>query len=178
MLAFSDTPTAVRRAWTGLVLTLGLLWLLSVLPPWIADAPRQVVYQIFAPVCHQIPARSFQMGGIPVALCHRCFGVFSGLVLTAAAFWVFTPFDAVLMRRSRLLILTALAIVGIDWTLDVLGLWTNTPLSRTATGLAFGGVAGYFLARGLVDLARGSGPGAEGDGDSGGALSHIAPPVS
>ena len=178
MRPFFNAPNAVGRTWAGLTLVLALLWGLSVAPPWLGDGARYVVYRVFDTVCHQITARSFQAGGVPLALCHRCFGVFSGLLLSALAFPMLATFDDRLMRRSRVLILAALAVVGADWALDIVGLWSNTPLSRTATGLVFGGVAGYFLARGFVDPARGAGPAAEDVSESGGNPKHAAPPLA
>jgi len=39
----------------------------------------------------------------------------------------------------------------VDWSGDVLGIWTNTPVSRMITGGILGLFAGYFLVAAIVD---------------------------
>ncbi len=41
------------------------------------------LYQAFAPFCHQIPQRSWEIQGYPLAVCARCCGVYGGLFLAA-----------------------------------------------------------------------------------------------
>lgn len=36
---------------------------------------------VFRPACHQLAERSFAWGGNPFCVCHRCFGIYAGLML-------------------------------------------------------------------------------------------------
>ena len=42
----------------------------------------ELARQVFSFLCHQDPARTFQPGSVPLALCARCVGVYMGFVLT------------------------------------------------------------------------------------------------
>jgi uncharacterized membrane protein len=100
---------------------------------------------LFDPFCHQLPDRSFALAGVPFALCHRCFGVVAGLAAGAVA----APALARLLDPAGGRGLPALAVAAVpmalDWLLDVAGVWTNTPVSRFATGVVFGLAAGALL---------------------------------
>lgn len=37
-----------------------------------------LIHALFAAVCHQLPERSFMVWGQPVAVCHRCLGLYAG----------------------------------------------------------------------------------------------------
>jgi len=54
---------------------------------------------VFSHLCHQEPARSWAPGGITLALCHRCAGVYIGAALTLLLFPLarFKPGKAVLL---------------------------------------------------------------------------------
>lgn len=54
------------------------------------------------------------------------------------------------IRPVLLLIVAALPGV-IDWSGDVLGLWTNSPISRIITGGWFGVLAGMLLASAVLE---------------------------
>lgn len=123
----------------------GLLWLLASLPPFVAPPIRMVLMALFSPVCHQLPDRSFWMHGVQLAVGHRCYGIYSGLFLGALllpllksrAFWIY--------QRAPWLLMIGLLPPALDWSLQFVGLWHNTPLSRVLTGLWFGLLAGLIL---------------------------------
>jgi uncharacterized membrane protein len=157
--SFWMPPSDVRlRFWLGWGVALGctaLPVLLVSLPPFVDLPARIVLMRAFSTVCHQIPARSPHLDGVQLAVCHRCLGIYAALPLATLAYLVLWRWDAFLYRHAGPILLLALAPAGIDWSLDVLGLWTNTPHSRIVTGALFGAVAGYYLARGFVELCRG-----------------------
>ena len=43
--------------------------------------PASFIYLLFSSVCHQMPDRSFIFSGFPFAVCHRCSGIYLGLIL-------------------------------------------------------------------------------------------------
>lgn len=104
----------------------------------------------FSHVCHQIPERSLWVGGGPVALCHRCFGVLGGLVVAVAAGPLMPGLRRTRNVRAGRWLTLALVPGAIDWLLGAMGVWANTPASRLATGALFGAVAGLVLAESLL----------------------------
>lgn len=144
-----------RRFYWGWGLGLGLVTLvvgLISLPPFVGTGAREVLMQGFASVCHQIPERSPALGGVPLAVCHRCFGIYVGLPLAMLLFLGLARWDPLLDRYARWILPLALVPAAVDWLLGVLHIWENTPLSRTATGLLVGLVGGLYLARAFGQL--------------------------
>lgn len=88
-----------------------------------------LLYEFFAPVCHQIAERSFHLAGHPLAVCHRCFGFYVGFTLGLAVLPFVRGFRDWLLDKPRR-ILFCLAPTAIDWLLPV-----NTPASRFGTAL-------------------------------------------
>jgi hypothetical protein len=98
-------------------------------------------WQFFSLVCHQDPARSFWIAGMPVAVCARCLGIYLG---AAAGAWV---------QADRKLLLRALPIVLaaslLDFAAEMAGLHGNWPLARFALGATLGGTMGALVASSL-----------------------------
>jgi uncharacterized membrane protein len=143
---------------TACVLVLGL----AALPPFVGAEGQAVLRAAFRFVCHQQPARSFAVGGVPFAVCHRCTGVLAGLLAGAVLLPLVVrggrgrfPFEG---SRAGRWLLAALIPLGVDWALGATGIWANPPWSRTLTGAVFGLVAGIVFARAVAlpgEVARG-----------------------
>jgi uncharacterized membrane protein len=106
---------------------------------------------LFAPVCHQDPIRSFTLFGIPLAVCHRCSGIYLGLFLLS----LLPPAWSVRMLvpgRRRILVVAASVPLLMDALLPLAGLWENTPASRFITGLIFGAMLSSLLVTALADI--------------------------
>jgi uncharacterized membrane protein len=88
-----------------------------------------LMYEIFAPVCHQIAERSFHLAGHPLAVCHRCFGFYVGFTLGLIVLPLLRPARDWLLEKPRRVLLF-LAPTVIDWLLPM-----NTPASRFLTGV-------------------------------------------
>lgn len=107
------------------------LWAPSNLAEWYTSWQKAV----FAPVCHQAPGRSLWLHGAPMAVCERCFGLYSGLWLgVAAGFFLHLPIR-VLRIVGALACLVLLA--------DVI--WGGLPVLRVGTGLWVGWIGGLLL---------------------------------
>jgi len=149
-----DGSVATWIGWgTALTITLAIAALASstpLLPPGL----RQIVMSMFSGVCHQLPTRSPHVGGVQLAVCHRCLGIYWALPAAAIVYRLVRgawPFHG---RSALFLLLASVLPAGVDWLGDVLGLWTNTPASRMITGALFGLVAGYYLARAVGEIIR------------------------
>lgn len=136
----------------GILLSSGLLTLVALvlLPPFVSAGAAETVMAAFAPVCHQLPGRSPHIEGTALAVCHRCFGAYAGLFMGSLVFLFSSGRSMPSIRPVLLLIVAALPGV-IDWSGDVLGLWTNSPISRIITGGWFGVLAGMLLASAVLE---------------------------
>ena len=133
---------------------------LAFLPPFVDGVARVGLMHGFSFVCHQIPERSFAVGGVPVALCHRCTGILGGLavglalapLLVGAAGRVGRRLLRAVPARHRAAVALGLALIPttVDWLLGVTGLWANTPVSRALTGAVVGVVAGLLIGRAFL----------------------------
>lgn len=130
-----------------------LLSLSPVVAPLLAAhgsvAGAGIIYLGFAPVCHQRPERSFVLNGHPWAVCHRCTGIYGGLLAGVAL--PEALLGAVLLRR-RGLTLGVGAVMFADFLANYSPLITNTTWSRFLSGFGFGAVAGALVLAGLAEL--------------------------
>lgn len=156
----------LRRAqlvWYALLAGTSGLLLLALLPPFLPAETQPVVRQCFAPVCHQLPARSPHVGGVPIAICDRCSGIYLGLVIGVSLTGWGRSLWAALGLHGRYLLLGSLLPLGLDWIGPILGLWSNGPISRALTGFLFGGIAASYvtdqLLRRVARTASLEGPG-------------------
>jgi uncharacterized membrane protein len=130
-----------RLYWLVTFIALGWLCFLS-LAPWLMTTgrvlPALILYRVFALVCHQMPERSFSGFGFALPVCMRCTGVYVGFALG----WLLSV-RLPAMRRNWFI--AALAPLAFDWALGVTGLWANTPVSRTFTGVLAGSALAWWL---------------------------------
>ncbi len=141
-----SVPRLPAGWWLAVSIAAGVV-ALAVLPAGVGFEGGALVRAAFSPFCHQIPARSPHLHGVPFALCHRCFGIVAGLAAGVAT----GPLVPRLLRRlgavNPLLVLTVAVVpTSVDWLLGATGVWANTGASRLATGALFGVAAGLVLA--------------------------------
>jgi uncharacterized membrane protein len=147
----ASSPYAFRAGpWAVVTVACLAVLALAMLPPFAPPGLGAAITRGFHLVCHQLPDRSFAVGGVPFALCHRCLGVLAGLVVGAGLAASVGRWRAALVPLERPLFLLALALASADWLLGVSGLWANSPLSRFSTGFLVGVTAGYLLARAVA----------------------------
>lgn len=144
-------PSAARiktAGWLAAVAAALVLVGLAALPPLVGEGLRAALMHGFAAVCHQMPERSLHVDGVPLAVCHRCLGIYAGVLLGALVFPLM-PRGLLRGRRAGVLLVLCGLPTAADWAVDVLDLWANTPVSRMTTGALFGVAAGLLLARAL-----------------------------
>lgn len=156
----------VRTGWkVALAAALGIVGA-AMLPPFVGEAARELIMHAFAGVCHQLPGRSAHMGGVPLAVCDRCLGIYSGVALGIAAFPALPRVAERMHRRAGLVLVVALAPLALDWAGPVLDAWPNAPWSRAATGLLLGAVAGVLVGRAAAHVNQAVPAAASSDGVS------------
>jgi uncharacterized membrane protein len=96
-----------------------------------------VIRSFFSRLCHQDPARSFLIGGSPVAVCVRCLGIYCGVAL------------GMFMRMGKVsafrLLAVALLVNLVDLGSGMLHWHGNMPATRFWLGLFLGVAAGSIL---------------------------------
>lgn len=93
--------------------------------------------QFFSLVCHEIPGRSFWIMNEPLALCVRCFGIYSG-----------TVFGALLQLRAgvaRKFLLLAALLNASDVGSETWGWHGSIPALRLLLGITLGVAAGALV---------------------------------
>lgn len=138
----------------AILITLSLAWIALILAaPWLMAERHPLasaaLYHGFSAVCHQIPERSFHFRGFPMGVCSRCASVYAGFVVGLLLY----PFTRDLSEGAfppRWILIAASIPMAIDFTGGVLGVFANTFLSRSLTGILFGVVVAFYITPGLV----------------------------
>jgi uncharacterized membrane protein len=123
------------------------------LPPVFERAGRpgaEWLRAVYAPLCHQLAARSFEISGAPLAVCARCAGLYG-----AGALGLLVAALTIAGRRRglpRWLFFAAVAPTAVDAVLPWIGLQGSNEVQRFLLALPAGFVAALFLAIGVADL--------------------------
>ena len=126
----------------ALLLMLSSVWLALVVAPAVLAESSPLaasgLYLAFSRVCHQLADRSLHLAGHPIAVCHRCLGIYLGFWLGVLAWpWLHSA-ARLLLRRPRLILIPAAFLL-------LNALLPNTPESRFLTGIAVGFPVALFV---------------------------------
>ena len=136
------------------LMALSILWASLILAaPWLMAERHFLasafIYKGFSAVCHQAPERSFYFHGRPMGVCSRCASIYAGFIIGLLLYpFLRDPRDD--RFPPRWILIGAAVPTVIDFAGGVLGLFANTFLSRTLTGVLFGAVAAFYVTPGLV----------------------------
>lgn len=111
--------------------------------------PASWIYVVFSNVCHQMPDRSFILAGFPLAICHRCSGIYLGLILGSL---IKIPFFHRAAGIRRIWIVAATLPLILDVALPFTGIGAGHAVSRFLTGLLFGTMLSSLLLQGILEL--------------------------
>ncbi|MDP2916017.1 MAG: DUF2085 domain-containing protein [Candidatus Aminicenantes bacterium] len=140
------------------VLTLigSLIWLAAImLAPWLSSRSSGLspfLYACFAPICHQIPSRSFELCGFPMAVCARCLGIYVGFLAGMVLYPIRRDFAGGRLPKTSLF-LTVSAPIVLDAAANVLRLWDTPNLLRFFFGFLWGLILPFYFLTGLGELA-------------------------
>lgn len=109
--------------------------------PWLLQWQHQLFYSL----CHQIPERSLWINGQPMAVCSRCFGIYSAFALG----WCLLPWmpdwNESPLFFGKYVLLGAVLLNVADLVGNLAGFWENTLTSRLVLGCLVGlTAAGLF----------------------------------
>ena len=137
------------------VVVLSVFSLIVVAPVAAASGHGEVakaIYGGFAIFCHQLPERSYFIGGHQLAVCARCTGIYGGFMFTLLLYPLIRSLrNPVLPPRSWLLLATIP--LAIDFSVNFFGFWYNTHTSRLLTGALLGSVSVFYVMPGIVDVS-------------------------
>jgi uncharacterized membrane protein len=123
---------------------LSMAWLLSILTaPLLPAAISASVYAVGSLVCHQLPERSFHLGGFQLPVCARCVGIYGGAAIGALGASVMRL--AAVPRRARPILVLGALPTAITVALESVGLWPTTNIVRAAAGFPLGVVAALVV---------------------------------
>jgi uncharacterized membrane protein len=153
MFPLTVDPQNRSKVVYGAILVCSLGWLgLIFAAPWLMARRNMMaslmIYQGLSVICHQIPERSFLIAGFPLGVCSRCTGIYAGFSLGLFLYPIVRRINAAGFPEGRWLIIAALPL-SIDFACGLIGVFNNTLLSRTATGLLFGTVLAFYILPGL-----------------------------
>jgi len=139
----------------GLMLAGIVLWIAAILiAPFLRSRGSGLapwLYACFAPLCHQIPGRSFRLIDQPLAVCARCFGIYMGFLVGTLAYPRIRGFSRPRLPNTRLFLALS-APIAIDAAANLLRIWTLGNVPRFLTGLAWGTILPFYLMAGIGDL--------------------------
>lgn len=103
-------------------------------------------YRIFDVLCHQDPARSFSVSGVPMAVCVRCMGIYFLFLVGWLLMPVYALFSEASGKAEKNWLIAAILLNLADVTGNYFELWTNTLHSRFLLGSFIGLTAALTLA--------------------------------
>lgn len=152
-----DVKKQAIKAWS-LGFAVVFVWVFVILLAPVAETYNLTyisapIYKFFSVLCHQMPSRSFHIENHQFAVCHRCFGVYFGLLLGFIVYPLFRSIEEI-EPLPRFWLFLALVPMGVDWSLGFFEIWENTPASRFLTGLILGVTCAIFIVPAIVELGR------------------------
>lgn len=114
-------------------------------------------YSVGGIICHQLPERSFFLGGRQLPVCARCSGLYLGVAAGLLAWLIWTRIrsapSAVDARLARNVFLVAVVPTALSWASGSLGFWDGSNAVRAVLALPLGVIAGAIVAAvGTKDL--------------------------
>lgn len=95
-------------------------------------------YQIFGMLCHQDLARSFDLSGIPMAVCSRCIGIYSFFFLGMLSLPMLAQFKRLSQKKEIKWLIVVILLNLTDVLGNYFGIWSNNHITRILLGSALG----------------------------------------
>ncbi|ACX73274.1 Protein of unknown function DUF2085, transmembrane [Methanocaldococcus vulcanius M7] len=141
--------SSLSRFYIVLFISFVMFYLGIILAPYFAYLGNNVpiykiisedIYMLYSPICHQLPQRSFFIFGNKMAVCARCFGIYTGVLLGLIVYPMIKKLDDFKVP-NRIYLILALTPMAIDGTTQLIGLRQSFNELRFITGF----IAGFFV---------------------------------
>jgi uncharacterized membrane protein len=103
-----------------------------------------ITYTVGSFVCHQLPERSFHLGGVQIPVCARCIGVYGGFAVMAWAF-VAAPRRprsngprGLTARSARWIFVVSALPTALTLAVEWSGIWRGSNVVRAIAGSTLG----------------------------------------
>jgi uncharacterized membrane protein len=140
-------------------ITAGWLWaIVSAVHLRAADSSSYLSNAIYAAaslICHQRPERSFHIAGVPLAVCARCTGLYSGAAMGVLMLIAFSGLGrisparverAITPQRAKRALITLGAPTIVTVVTALLGWWDPGNTIRATLAVPLGAIAGAVVA--------------------------------
>ena len=111
------------------------------------------IYAFYGEVCHQFDERSLWLAGNPLAVCTRCFSIYTGFLIGSTLTFLLSARVSP-PQRLQLVALIALVPMLLDVGGGMAGVWTSSTTTRIVTGGWFGFLSSLFLIPVAVEALR------------------------
>jgi uncharacterized membrane protein len=108
---------------------------------------HKVSLLVFDSLCHQQEGRSLSIGGVPMAVCSRCFSIYGSFFVGLALFPLLLVLPIPYKKKLAInMIIVALALIVVDFFGNLAGFWMNSHQSRIILGALLGFSLAWLLA--------------------------------
>lgn len=118
-------------------------------PPFIYDNVSGWVTSwqkaLFSSVCHQQIDRTYQFGGVPLAVCSRCIGIYTAALTGLVTFSFFFALVNYSKRYITRIFIIGSFVIVIDGIANLIGIWHSVDFLRTIIGAVWGFTVGGLL---------------------------------
>ncbi|WP_232179327.1 DUF2085 domain-containing protein [Methanococcus vannielii] len=103
-----------------------------------------IIYQMYSMTCHQLSERSYFIFDHKMAVCARCFGIYTGFLVGLV---IYSLFSRIINYKtlSKWYLIISLLPMAIDGTSQLFGLRESFNLMRLLTGLLFGFTVVFYV---------------------------------
>ncbi|MEX0607884.1 MAG: DUF2085 domain-containing protein [Balneolaceae bacterium] len=111
-------------------------------------------YLFFEVLCHQDSLRSFHINNQPMAVCARCFGIYTAFLFG----WLFLPvfgwLGSASQQKKKIFLIAAILLNSTDVIGNYFSIWSNTLHSRFLLGSLVGLAVTFFLAESFFNKIK------------------------
>ncbi|XRO77580.1 DUF2085 domain-containing protein [Methanocaldococcus sp. 10A] len=102
------------------------------------------IYTIYSPICHQLPQRSYFIFNHKMAVCARCFGIYTGVLIGMLIYPFIKKLNDSKLPHKKYLIISLIP-MAIDGTTQLIGLRESFNELRFITGFIAGFVSVFYM---------------------------------
>jgi uncharacterized membrane protein len=156
-----NTEKTQHQRWILAILISGAFFWCSIVfvEPWLAEGAPAMrkwasgITLFFSPLCHQESPRCWHMGENAMPVCARCLGIYLGFFFGTAALSFLKKWKGVAPPRHWLIFMVLPT--GIEFFLELLGLYDGSKILRTLTGATAGFIVPFYLYPALTEVLNG-----------------------